>query len=49
MGHTLFGLWESISKKESIRIAVDGSSYQYDDETLRSLSTLSLFSQFEVF
>ena len=49
MGHTLFGLWESISKKESIRIAVDGSSYEYDDETLRSLSTLSLFSQFEVF
>lgn len=49
MGHTLFSLWESISKKESIRIAVDGSSYQYDDETLGFLSTLGLFSQFEVF
>jgi hypothetical protein len=49
VGHALFGLWESIGNKENIRIAVDGSSYEYDDKAMRLLLTLSLFSQFEVF
>lgn len=49
MEHPLFSLWKNIGKKGSISIAVDGSSYQYDDEGLRYLSTLDLFEQFKVF
>lgn len=49
MEHPLFSLWKGVGKKGSISIAIDGSSYQYDDEALRYLSTLDLFDQFEVF
>jgi hypothetical protein len=49
MEHPLFSLWKNIGKKGSHSIAVDGSSYQYDDEGLRYLSTLDLFEQFKVF
>lgn len=49
MEQPLFGLWERIVEKGSISIAVDGDSYQYDDEGLKYLSTLNLFEQFRVF
>jgi len=48
MEHPLFSLWKAIRKKVSICVSIDGSSYQYDDEALRYLSTLNLFDQFEV-
>jgi len=44
----LFDLWEKISVKDRIKIAIDGSSYQYYDKRFEILSTLSLFDQFEI-
>jgi len=44
----LYSLWENIVKKETIKIAIDGSSYSHDDESLNILSTLNVYNQFEV-
>jgi len=44
----LFDLWEKISVKDKIKIAIDGSSYQYYDKRFEILSTLGAFDQFEI-
>lgn len=45
----IYCLWEKIVKKESIKIAIDGSTYKYEDESLKALRTLSYYKQFEIF
>ncbi|MFX0135865.1 MAG: hypothetical protein ACFFDN_19635 [Candidatus Hodarchaeota archaeon] len=44
----LYSLWENIIKKETVKIAIDGSSYSHNDESLNVLSTLGVYNQFEV-
>jgi len=44
----LYSLWENIVKKETIKIVIDGSSYNHNDESLNVLSTLSIYNQFEI-
>jgi len=48
MENHLFSLWEQISKKDEVIIAVDGSTYEYNDQELIILSDLKIFKQFEI-
>lgn len=45
----IYRLWEKIVKKESIKIAIDGSTYKYEDKSLNALCALSYYMQFEIF
>jgi len=47
MEAALYRFWKRISAKESIRIAIDGSSYSEND--LRDITVLGVFRQFEMF
>lgn len=44
----IFSLWKNIVKKEKVKIAIDGSSYDLNDECLETLSSLNIYEQFDV-
>jgi len=44
----LYELWENISRKEKIKIAIDGSSYKYDEDSIQTLSYLNIYEQFDI-
>lgn len=46
--NSLFKLWEHISRKETIVIAIDGNSYSFEDEEIKTLFCLNDFDQFEI-
>jgi len=45
----IYCLWEKIVKKESLKISIDGSTYKYEDESIKALIALSYYKQFEIF
>jgi len=45
---TLYNLWKKISQKNKIVIAIDGNSYPYNDEEIKTLFYINNFEQFEI-
>lgn len=45
---TLYNLWKQISQKNKIVIAIDGNSYSYNDEEIKTLFYINNFEQFEI-
>lgn len=45
----IFTFWNDIVNEETIKIAIDGSSYSHDDQSLNVFSFLNIYDQFKIF